>query len=140
MNRWAVLPSKMVHLCCGRLHVGSSNTPLRSHSTARHLHRPAGTARCRALQPLPLPLRPSEPLGIPLGLQTLDNVGSGIGHSGNAYFVEGIQKAVYRVPIDSMAVPKPLHMTPLPPVVAKAIAGYVTGGWLGMARTLLFSK
>lgn len=89
---------------------------------------------CRADADVP------DPPCLPIPLQTVADVGSGIGFSGNTNFVDGVQKAVFRVPIDSMAVPKPLHLQPLPVVVAKGIAGFVAGGWLGMLRTLLFAR
>ncbi|KAG2484226.1 hypothetical protein HYH03_016961 [Edaphochlamys debaryana] len=68
------------------------------------------------------------------GGQTVADVGSGIGLMGNPFLVEGLQKAVYRVPITGQAVPKPMHMQPLPMSVARLALGFLVDGWWGLMR------
>ncbi|PNW74995.1 hypothetical protein CHLRE_12g501050v5 [Chlamydomonas reinhardtii] len=66
------------------------------------------------------------------GDQTIKDVRSGLGVVGNPYLVDGVQKAVYRVPIDGEAVPKPPAMKPIPMAAARLIMGFVVDGWRGL--------
>eukprot|EP00198_Chlamydomonas_reinhardtii_P001445 XP_001690781.1 tRNA (uracil-5-)-methyltransferase [Chlamydomonas reinhardtii] len=68
------------------------------------------------------------------GDQTIKDVRSGLGVVGNPYLVDGVQKAVYRVPIDGEAVPKPPAMKPIPMAAARLIMGFVVDGWRGLVQ------
>ncbi|PNH06638.1 hypothetical protein TSOC_006986, partial [Tetrabaena socialis] len=68
------------------------------------------------------------------GGQTAADVGSGVGVVGNPFLVEGVQKAVYRTPVDGAGVPKPFHVQPIPLAAARLVLGFVVDGWRGLLR------
>ncbi|GLC44124.1 hypothetical protein PLESTB_000926500 [Pleodorina starrii] len=68
------------------------------------------------------------------GDQTIADVGSGLGVVGNPYLLDRVQKAVYRVPLEGQAVPRPPHLKPLPLALARAAIGFLVSGWWGVLR------
>ncbi|EFJ50859.1 hypothetical protein VOLCADRAFT_88208 [Volvox carteri f. nagariensis] len=59
------------------------------------------------------------------GDQTVADVGSGLGLVGNPYLVEGVQKAVCRMPLEGQAVPRPPHLMPLTLGLMRALCGFM---------------
>ena len=74
------------------------------------------------------------------GDQTLNNLQSGLGQIGNSQLLDYPLKTLVKGPMAGQWVPKPIHSSPIPVPVMRALSGFLVKGWRGIWASIFSMK